>query len=817
MCDLRRIEANSKPARIRALERVLCDPLHIQDAIRGLSAQALRLLRLAAPRPSCSAPDLVSVAALYAEPGTESAVEEAVRAGLLLACPEGDVGAFAIGSLIRENARPGDGPHLFVPTAVCELLPEAPPLPHTVTPADHEVDQTNDTAEYDTATSTFLETLRILELITPRVTASGSLHKSDLSRAHELAREAGMSADAMNIAVLQARALGCVEIEEGRLVLTSRAERWAEQSRPDRMRDLFQAYLASDQLDDINVFFSRDMERMEAGMPPGTLRRRYHRLLPAELLRALEQDKWYSLAAVIDQIRRLDRNVLFLEEPWRDTLATSRNGSGVADRLWTTYERRFYEWIFRTIIGGLNMVEWAMDGTLFRMTPIGSYALGIDGRLADCDSDEKPEGRAAVVVQPNFEVVAYLDRGTPELRRRLDTFCERVRGGVVSTYRLTQDSVYRGVRSGMTIRDFQALLERNTLHPLPTTVVSQFEAWERKLGALRVHPAVDLVECASAREAEALAASADGARVIGERFVLGAPAPEDASVIDYAEPVRATYQQEEGLVLRSPWRDTDLLLQRRSRALGDVSVDPTGDVVLRVGGQEPPPDSDSSLLIAELEALAPEPLAARYRASLRAATGEGGRACTGSASLARFDDAETCDAVLELPEAADLVEGRLGLFTLVVRHGSLAAFKKVLRAQGIQVAAQEGPWDDGPPAAWMGQWSEQRLQDPEEEPVRMNGSAAATPTDGPVDRLPAYSPRITREILEDAIRRRRPVLIAYQSSWSSRPSIRRVNPVTVDVVGPAPTLSGYCHHLQSSRAFRLSRVKGIRVLEDESF
>jgi predicted DNA-binding transcriptional regulator YafY len=39
----------------------------------------------------------------------------------------------------------------------------------------------------------------------------------------------------------------------------------------------------------------------------------------------------------------------------------------------------------------------------------------------------------------------------------------------------------------------------------------------------------------------------------------------------------------------------------------------------------------------------------------------------------------------------------------------------------------------------------------------------------------------------------------------------------LDVFGPSPTLSGYCHQHGGARTFKLARIIGIRVLEDDVF
>jgi predicted DNA-binding transcriptional regulator YafY len=74
-----------------------------------------------------------------------------------------------------------------------------------------------------------------------------------------------------------------------------------------------------------------------------------------------------------------------------------------------------------------------------------------------------------------------------------------------------------------------------------------------------------------------------------------------------------------------------------------------------------------------------------------------------------------------------------------------------------------------------------------------------------------------RSILEEAIEARHPVLINYQSAWSSQPSTRQINPVALDLSGSSPSVSGHCHHHGGARSFKLSRIVGIRLLEDETF
>ena len=74
-----------------------------------------------------------------------------------------------------------------------------------------------------------------------------------------------------------------------------------------------------------------------------------------------------------------------------------------------------------------------------------------------------------------------------------------------------------------------------------------------------------------------------------------------------------------------------------------------------------------------------------------------------------------------------------------------------------------------------------------------------------------------REILEEAIEGRHPVLINYQSTWSARPATRQLNPVALDISGSSPSVSGHCQQHGGARSFKLARITGIRLLEDETF
>ncbi|MCC6697706.1 MAG: helicase-associated domain-containing protein [Candidatus Hydrogenedentes bacterium] len=815
MCERWNLVAGTKANRIRALEKVLDDPLHVKQALSQLCASEIRLLNLLARSPGLLASDLVSVPALVGGEGPSRALLSLATLGLALVLPQDRAGAFSLVHLTREEQGAGASPALVLLTCAEGLLPISPPFGLRLPTASQVPDETSVTRK-DGAATALLETLRLVEVLGPRVTATGELHKSDGARARELAGEAGVSGEALQFALLGARRLGCVEIKAGRLVTTDRAEKWAGGSLAQRTRDLFLAYLTSDELPDLQLFLPQVYEAMEARMPAGSLRRRYYKTLAANLLAEQEEGAWIPLDAFSEAVRRLDENVLFLHERWRAIAAGARDPSAAwRDRTWQNHERRLFQWMVQSLFANMGIVELADEGRLFRVSDVGRYALGVGSAPQDAEQAQHD----ALVIQPDFEVIAYVDRCSPDLRRKLDVFCERLRGGPVSTYRLTQESVYRGVRAGVSTDELIRILEAHSSRPLPSNVKEQFTTWNHKVASVTIRTKCRMLEYGSEQQALDAVAKDPNLRHLGGRFVLCESGTNGASPIriDYSRPLGPCAVQRDGLALHVPWERAHLFVRRRLEELGDVTTSASGDLLFHLERGRGRRGVDWGLQAAQLETLVEGPLASRYRAALRAWSGEVAAPSALSATLIRFEDEETCEAALQLPEVARHVEGRLGLFTLVARKGSLPAIKQALKLLGMPLGKNGVSLDDGPPEQWVPRWIEARNTDDEQDESASKSKKEEAHSDEDTVELPSYSPRIVGEIIEDAIRRRRPILIQYQSTWSPKPTVRRVNPVTLDTAGAVPSLSGYCHRLGGARVFKLARISGIRVLEDESF
>ena len=813
MCEHWKLAANSKLSRLKALERVLNDPLHLKSAVASLDSVSLRMLHVLGTRGAVSTADLLSVPGLYDTHQPDQSVQKLAVSGLALVCPDDRNGVFSVGMLSRERLNGHGGPNLFVPGAVRALAPESPRL-ETTLPSSSEASPVVDPPAPHRLTQAMLEVFRIIDLIEPRIAASGEIHRNDEVRIEELRRDSGVSKESLGLALMMARQLGCVVTEHRKLVTAPPAEQWTAQSHANRMRDLFLAYVSSPCLTDLRLFFPDIAPQIEEHLPQGSMRRTYHRQLAVKILRESAADTWYAVGALADIVRQADSNVLFLLERWRSILSHAQDsGPSWQERAWQAHEKRLYIWLVQAVLADMGVVELGGQGQFMRITPIGRFALGLGPEPDPSEQASAP----CVTVQPDFEVIVYLDRCSPVLQRKLDRFCERRRASAVSTYVLTEQSVYRGARAGISPTETLRTLSESANHPVPDNVREQLSAWRRKMEAITVRRKCVVLEFATEAERTLALTQHPDAHPIGERFLrVAQPSHHAVPHIDYSITGRPALLQESGLQFRLPWASLDLFGRKRLGEIGELREGEAGDLLLRLVRSKSGRPEDWNLVVAQLESLTAEPLKARYRLALRAWSGDVGPVTAGPVTLLRFDDPDICEAVLDFPEIADLVEGRAGLHAIIVRKGQLSNVKKALRVHGISVQSGSTFADTQPPEVWAREWVEQHAPGAalQETAAPTKSGATQAPRH---EALPVYSPRITGELLSDAIARRKPVLIEYRSAWTDLPSLRRVDPVTLDLNAASPFLSGICHTAHSARTFQLARVLGIRVLEDESF
>jgi len=830
MCEIWQIRANSRDSYIRDLASLFDNTPTVTVSLEIADEDMLCLLHFMKQFTIIPLAELVSVRGLYTSNNPLELVKTAVMRGWILVAPRGNAGVFALADLARNYQLTDPSPGLLLLDHLRGHLPDLREKSPVIPARDGSFEPSREKSP-DWTTEAFLEVLRLVDLTQPRVTADKVIHRADLARMQESGRDAGIASESLTLLLHLMQREECLVEHDGRLTVAPKAESWVKQPQAERMRALCQSYLFADDLLDVGVFFPELRDAIVEHMAGSSLRRTYHRRLVVHLLHQLDVGQWYAVQEFVKAIRERDPNVLFLQEPWRAIQAQARGDLAAwREHAWRTHEERLFLWILRVVLTGIGIIEVDQDGAYFRLTPKGVFALQPSD--IPCDSyTEDPEPtitEGAVVVQPDFEIIAFLDKCSPELRRKLDAFCDRIRAGHAATYRITDDSIRRGTSAGLSIEEFLRILEQASSRPLPGNVREQFQTWIRKAGVIVIRTNCTLIECLQEKEARRLAKENPRLRLIGTRFLLcqGEIPEKPHYTVSYADSDGAFLEPADDLTLICPWHRTNLFHRKRAAVFGATEFAPNGDLVLHVqitDGKHRVEDWEDTLIRLEQSTIMPLP--ARYRVAFRTQHEKDVVAYHRTAILLRFDHPEAVDAVLELNGIEKLVEGRLGQYTIAVRKGKLLEVKRLLKRYGIPVVNSKNSWDDrkhpvsnGTPAVKPSMEDINTEQNDTTSTLRTRRRRKARRSEAPtVTDLPLYSPKIVREILEDAMQRRRIVQIAHTSPLSAKTYTRRVKPVTIDTQGKNPTLNAYCCEENVPRQIKLAEIRGIRILEDESF
>jgi hypothetical protein len=123
-----------------------------------------------------------------------------------------------------------------------------------------------------------------------------------------------------------------------------------------------------------------------------------------------------------------------------------------------------------------------------------------------------------LLVQPNFEVLVYLDKLSPlALLALACADCTRIDAQTAS-FTLSRSSVYRALESGLKLDTLLDQLQAHSATPVPASIPTSLREWAERRERLSVQENTRLLEFPSTAERDAALAQTKG-KAIGERFV----------------------------------------------------------------------------------------------------------------------------------------------------------------------------------------------------------------------------------------------------------------------------------------------------------
>jgi hypothetical protein len=324
--------------------------------------------------------------------------------------------------------------------------------------------------------------------------------------------------------------------------------------------------------------------------------------------------------------------------------------------------------------------EW-----LVRLSPIGRSLLGRGKPPAP-----QPEHRQTLMVQANFEVLAFRQGLTPALIAQLSRFARWKSLGAACILELHAEHVYRGLESGLHLQEIQTLLQQHGMRGVPDNVHDALRTWSNKRDRIVVYSEAALLEFATAADLEA----ALGRGLVELRLTdrIGLVRQENSvdfrqfrltATRDYAsKPEPCLEIAEDGVTFSADNARSDLLLdleiarvaevvdtgpERRHyrftraalrRALNNGMTTEALEVWFRQRSGQPLPAAARMLALPEK--------AAQFR--------------LGPCLILTTPTPELADGLMQWPETRDLIQQRLGPVSLVVAEEHAEALRQQIEA-----------------------------------------------------------------------------------------------------------------------------------------
>lgn len=255
---------------------------------------------------------------------------------------------------------------------------------------------------------------------------------------------------------------------------------------------------------------------------------------------------------------------------------------------WLQNERPWLETALSTWLYYLGAVELRVEKgrpVALRLTPLGRTIL--QPTQAEGIAQPTAEQTEAVwIVQPNFDVVVYLARATPEQLLFIERHAERLQVQQhVAQYRLTRQSVYEGLEQGTELDDLIATLKAGAGVELPQNVLIDLQEWGRLREQMTLHYQTHVLEFPDdAARQEALQAGLKGTP-LGDRFVLlqKSKAAKDwvDSTVDYRISLPRCLSVNDNGLIKVKRNYSDMLLEtqlakwaeRKSKRIWELTAD----------------------------------------------------------------------------------------------------------------------------------------------------------------------------------------------------------------------------------------------------
>lgn len=344
-----------------------------------------------------------------------------------------------------------------------------------------------------------------------------------------------------------------------------------------------------------------------------------------------------------------------------------------------------------------------------QLTPLGRYLLSLGP-----PPGPRPAYEHFLFVQPNFEAIAYRQGLNPGIIGQLSRFTLWTQVGAALAFRITPESVYRGLEGGMNPQGMLDLLTKHSARPLHSGLAESVRTWAGRRERVTYHAAATLIEFASTAELELALSHWPGGEAtlpvqISDRLLLvdgNGVIPFQrfrmAGARDYRRPPEACVEVEpDGISLSLDLARSDLLVDAELARFADESAE-------RVQNRESPGSHRRRFVVSAesltrgLDAGVTPPSLSQWfhrrtgmetppaiRLLLAALASQVSPLQTSRPLVLHTPTSELLDGLAQHPATCNLLGDRLGPTSVVIPDDTLLAFRQAVTRLGLKIAGVE--------------------------------------------------------------------------------------------------------------------------------
>ena len=510
---------------------------------------------------------------------------------------------------------------------------------------------------------------------------------------------------------------------------------------------------------------------------------------------------------------------------------------------WDQVEGRFLRQLLCEPLTWLGLVAIARDRNghvaAFRLSPLGAHLLGHTDQAPDLES----QGEKSLIIQPNFEILAYTDAGHLRVLYQLERFATRERAERVAHYKLDRDSVYRGLQDGLSAAEMREFLEKNSRSGLPQNIAYSLDDWEQSWQSITLRPAASLLEARAEAEMDAFVGTLpDGATtrlaptwaLIEPRYLEAArtnlAAATQVRALDYSIQIGRVFETGADLEIRVPPANLDLWLQSKLEQFADAVPDDKNDKSndKSIARFQITPDGlaraaklglKAADVLEFLETTGTAPLPANVTLTVNGWGGAVKPVALGSMQVVATEPGLVAQ-MAAIDEMKPLLWLAAGESAALVKSADVPKLKAQLKKRGIawdakpetHLRAPKAARRETPPAQLRPGNRAVAVGNGKARPARA-AKVAAHPDENDVELQSGLDPKTIEAMMEDAIQKSCCVVIEYQSKV--RRALRKIGPIQVFEDGGNIYVGAWDFWRNAERLFRTDRILRIAVLDEK--